>query len=61
MPESQPEGLTAAAVAEHMRRAALRHASDPLKRARALRTVRAALDLGIVTLDEIAGPGTVLR
>lgn len=44
---------THAATQEHMRRAAERAATDPVQRARALRVIRAALALQLISPTEV--------
>lgn len=47
---------TDAATLEHMRRSAQRAAEDPAQLARAARIVRAALDCGTLTVNDLTDP-----
>lgn len=53
-PWASPE-TAARARAAHQRAAAIRAVADPAKRERAVRVVREALRLNVVTLDELVG------
>jgi hypothetical protein len=50
-------GRTSAATQEHMRRAAMRSARDHAKLAKAVRTVREAIRLGLIDRSEVATGG----
>jgi hypothetical protein len=57
MPQQAPGSRTSAATEEHMRRAAVRNASEPTTLAKAVRTVREAIRLGLIDRSEVATGG----
>ncbi len=57
MPKQARGSRTYAANQEHMRRAAVRSASDPAKLAKAVRTVREGIRLGLIDRSEVATGG----